>query len=48
MNPLTSISGALVTGAVIALLMLVYLGISVGISALGNAYNRSITTRAER
>ena len=33
---------------VIALLMLVYLGISVGISALGNAYNRSIMARGER
>jgi general L-amino acid transport system permease protein len=33
---------------VIAVLMLVYLVISVGISTLGNAYNRSITTRGER
>ena len=33
---------------VIAVLMLIYLVISVGISALGNAYNRSITARGER
>ena len=33
---------------VIAVLMLVYLVISVGISALGNAYNRSITARGTR
>lgn len=33
---------------IIAVLMLVYLVISVGISALGNAYNRSITARGAR
>ena len=33
---------------VIAVLMLVYLVISLGISALGNAYNRSITARGSR
>lgn len=33
---------------VIAVLMLIYLAISLGISALGNAYNRSITARGAR